>query len=127
MPGVVIVAAEVCYFVAGRTLLATGTGGGANGSIASHLGALWDIRDQWLVIARVVFGAHDPKTGACGSVVDAFADARLNHHTHVTGGVLATECGNALKSFFAHRRQAIRAERAAVAAAAQACSPEQPV
>ncbi|HEX7684972.1 MAG TPA: tRNA adenosine(34) deaminase TadA [Trinickia sp.] len=78
-------------------------------------------------LARVVFGAHDPKTGACGSVVDAFADARLNHHTHVTGGVLATECGNALKSFFAHRRQAIRAERAAVAAAAQACSPEQPV
>ena len=78
-------------------------------------------------IARVVFGAHDPKTGACGSVVDAFANRQLNHHTQVEGGVLATECGDALKSFFAHRRQAIRAERAAVAAAAQACVPEQPV
>jgi tRNA(adenine34) deaminase len=62
-------------------------------------------------IARVVFGARDPKTGACGSVVDAFADPRLNHHTRVEGGVLATECGNALKSFFAQRRQAIRAAR----------------
>ncbi len=62
-------------------------------------------------IARVVFGAHDPKTGACGSVVDAFADPRLNHHTRVEGGVLATECGNALKSFFSQRREAIRAAR----------------
>ncbi|PPK45059.1 tRNA-adenosine deaminase [Trinickia symbiotica] len=62
-------------------------------------------------IARVVFGAHDPKTGACGSVVDAFADPRLNHHTRVEGGVLASECGNALKSFFSQRRQAIRAAR----------------
>jgi len=78
-------------------------------------------------IARVVFGAHDPKTGACGSVVDAFANARLNHHTQVSGGVLATECGNTLKSFFADRRQAIRAERAAAAAQAQACLPQQPV
>lgn len=78
-------------------------------------------------IARVVFGAHDPKTGACGSVVDAFANRQLNHHTQVAGGVLATECGDALKSFFAHRRQAIRAERAAAAAGAQACLPEQPV
>ncbi|MGG1943353.1 tRNA adenosine(34) deaminase TadA [Trinickia sp. NRRL B-1857] len=78
-------------------------------------------------IARVVFGAHDPKTGACGSVVDAFANRQLNHHTEVAGGVLATECGDALKSFFAHRREAIRAERAAAAARAQACMPEQPV
>ena len=81
-------------------------------------------------IARVVFGAHDPKTGACGSVVDAFANPQLNHHTHVTGGVLETECGEALKSFFAHRRRTIRAERAAAAADAadaQACVPRQPV
>lgn len=78
-------------------------------------------------IARVVFGAHDPKTGACGSVVDAFANRQLNHHTQVEGGVLATECGDALKSFFAHRRQAIRAERAASVADAQACEPDQPV
>ncbi len=78
-------------------------------------------------LARVVFGAHDPKTGACGSVVDAFANSQLNHHTQVTGGVLATECGNTLKSFFADRRRAIRAERAAAAAQAQACVPQQPV
>lgn len=78
-------------------------------------------------IARVVFGAHDPKTGACGSVVDAFANRQLNHHTRVEGGILATECGDALKAFFAHRRQAIRAERAAAAADSQACQPSQPV
>ncbi|TCK94847.1 tRNA(adenine34) deaminase [Paraburkholderia sp. BL9I2N2] len=51
-------------------------------------------------IARVVFGARDPKTGACGSVVDAFANPQLNHHTTVIGGVLENECGAALKSFF---------------------------
>nr|WP_245964802.1 tRNA adenosine(34) deaminase TadA [Trinickia dinghuensis] len=78
-------------------------------------------------IARVVFGAHDPKTGACGSVVDAFANRQLNHHTEVEGGVLATECGDALKSFFADRRRTIRAERMAAAADAPACLPEQPV
>jgi tRNA(adenine34) deaminase len=78
-------------------------------------------------IARVVFGARDPKTGACGSVVDAFANPQLNHHTQVAGGVLATECGDALRAFFAHRRQAIRAERAAAAAQAQASLPEQPI
>jgi tRNA(adenine34) deaminase len=77
-------------------------------------------------IARVVFGTRDPKTGACGSVVDAFADPRLNHHTRVEGGVLATECGNALKSFFAQRRQAIRAARSGPGLADQirhACVP----
>lgn len=64
-------------------------------------------------IARVVFGARDPKTGACGSVVDAFANPQLNHHTTVTGGVLETECGASLKSFFAERRRASREARAA--------------
>jgi tRNA(adenine34) deaminase len=62
-------------------------------------------------IARVVFGAHDPKTGACGSVVDAFSIGNLNHHTTVTGGVLGDECANALRSFFAERRRAVRAAR----------------
>ncbi|KMQ80469.1 tRNA-specific adenosine-34 deaminase [Candidatus Burkholderia pumila] len=62
-------------------------------------------------IARVVFGATDPKTGACGSVVDAFANTQLNHHTSVTGGVLADECGYALKNFFAKRRRLAREER----------------
>ncbi|MCP3722975.1 tRNA adenosine(34) deaminase TadA [Paraburkholderia sp. CNPSo 3272] len=62
-------------------------------------------------IARVVFGAHDPKTGACGSVVDAFANEQLNHHTSVSGGVLADECGEALRAFFAERRRASREAR----------------
>jgi len=67
-------------------------------------------------IARVVFGARDPKTGACGSVVDAFANPQLNHHTTVVGGVLEDECGAALKSFFAERRRASREARAAARA-----------
>jgi tRNA(adenine34) deaminase len=55
-------------------------------------------------VARVVFGASDPKTGACGSVVDLFAEAKLNHHAEVEGGVLADECGRQLREFFARRR-----------------------
>lgn len=55
-------------------------------------------------IARVVFGAHDPKTGAAGSVVDLFAEGRLNHHAEITGGVRADECGTLLSGFFAARR-----------------------
>ena len=55
-------------------------------------------------IARVVFGARDPKTGVAGSVLDLFAEARLNHHAEITGGVRAEECGQLLSSFFAARR-----------------------
>jgi tRNA(adenine34) deaminase len=55
-------------------------------------------------IRRLVFGALDPKTGACGSVIDLFADPRLNHHTSVAGEVLAEECGALLSAFFAARR-----------------------
>lgn len=55
-------------------------------------------------IARVVFGASDPKTGAAGSVIDLFGEARLNHHAALVGGVLAAECGALLSSFFAARR-----------------------
>lgn len=55
-------------------------------------------------IARVVFGAPDPKTGASGSVINLFAESRLNHHTEVLGGVLAEECGVLLSSFFSARR-----------------------
>ncbi|OGS98495.1 MAG: tRNA-specific adenosine deaminase [Gallionellales bacterium RBG_16_56_9] len=61
-------------------------------------------------IARVVYGASDPKTGACGSVVDAFAEQRLNHHTEVSGGVLAEECGLMLSNFFALRRAQQKAQ-----------------
>ncbi len=64
-------------------------------------------------LARVVYGATDPKTGACGSVVDLFAQERLNHHTEVSGGVMADECGAMLKSFFAARRAAAAAARRA--------------
>ena len=55
-------------------------------------------------IARLVFGAADPKTGACGSVVDLMAEPRLNHHTEVIRGVMAEECGSLLSAFFAARR-----------------------
>jgi tRNA(adenine34) deaminase len=55
-------------------------------------------------IARVVYGARDLKTGVCGSVMDAFAESRLNHHTVVEGGLLAEECSARLSAFFARRR-----------------------
>jgi tRNA(adenine34) deaminase len=58
---------------------------------------------------RVVFGAPDPKTGAAGSVVDLFSNRQLNHHTQVLGGVLADECGQLLREFFAERRERFRA------------------
>ncbi|MCX7162586.1 MAG: tRNA adenosine(34) deaminase TadA [Betaproteobacteria bacterium] len=53
---------------------------------------------------RIVFGARDPKTGAAGSVIDLFAEARLNHHTAVVAGVRADECASLLSGFFAARR-----------------------
>jgi len=56
-------------------------------------------------IKRLIFGAADPKTGACGSVVDLFAEPRLNHHTTVRAGVLAEESGALLSRFFAERRE----------------------
>ncbi len=60
-------------------------------------------------IRRLVFGARDLKTGACGSVVDLMGEHRLNHHTTVTGGVLEDECGRVLSEFFGRRRQAAKA------------------
>lgn len=65
-------------------------------------------------LAKVVFGAADPKTGACGSVVNLFEQEQLNHHTEIEGGVLADECGAMLKQFFAARRAALAAARRAV-------------
>jgi tRNA(adenine34) deaminase len=61
-------------------------------------------------LARVVYGATDSKTGACGSVLNLFAEKKLNHQTELEGGVLAEECGNILSSFFAERRQQSRSE-----------------
>jgi tRNA(adenine34) deaminase len=59
-------------------------------------------------LARVVFGAADPKTGAAGSVLDLFAEPRLNHRTQVQGGVRAAECSAVLQEFFRQRRDAAR-------------------
>ena len=56
-------------------------------------------------MARLVFGASDPKTGAAGSVMNVFAETRLNHHTEASGGVMAQECGTLLSNFFVARRQ----------------------
>ena len=55
-------------------------------------------------VARIVYGAADPKTGACGSIVDLPGLATFNHHGRFEGGVLAEECGGILKRFFAQRR-----------------------
>ena len=62
-------------------------------------------------LKRVVFGATDPKTGAAGSVLNLFAEPRLNHHTELVGGVMAEACGQLLRDFFAQRRQLQRAAR----------------
>jgi tRNA(adenine34) deaminase len=59
-------------------------------------------------IARLVFGAADPKTGACGSVVNLFSEASLNHHATVVPGVMAAECGARLSAFFSQRRRAVK-------------------
>ena len=56
-------------------------------------------------IARLVFGANDPKTGACGSVVNLMTEAKLNHHTAMISGMLAAECGTVLTQFFSARRK----------------------
>jgi tRNA(adenine34) deaminase len=66
---------------------------------AMCVGAMFHAR-----IARVVFGASDPKTGTAGSTINLFNEKRLNHHTIVEGGVLAAECGTLLSTFFASRR-----------------------
>jgi tRNA(adenine34) deaminase len=64
-------------------------------------------------VKRVVYGAADPKTGVAGSVMDLFADPRLNHHTAVQGGVLADASAQLLRGFFAERRAVKQAERQA--------------
>lgn len=64
------------------------------------IGAIFHAR-----IDRVVYGASDPKTGACGSIINLPENGRLNHHAEVVGGVLATECGQLLSDFFAERRK----------------------
>lgn len=56
-------------------------------------------------IARLVYGASDPKTGCCGSVINLMAESKLNHHCSVISGILAPDCGTLLSNFFRERRQ----------------------
>jgi tRNA(adenine34) deaminase len=81
------------YRLAGATLYVTLE------PCAMCIGAMFHAR-----IAKVLFGASDPKTGAAGSVIDLFAERKLNHHASVEGGVLAQESGELLRTFFASRR-----------------------
>lgn len=64
-------------------------------------------------IGRLVFGTRDPKAGACGSLMDICRDARLNHRIEVVEGVLQDRCSAVLTAFFAARRDAQSARRAA--------------
>ncbi|MGH8703835.1 MAG: tRNA adenosine(34) deaminase TadA [Burkholderiales bacterium] len=81
------------YRLAGATLYVTLE------PCAMCIGAMFHAR-----IARVVFGASDPKTGAAGSVINLFSEPGLNHHATVEGGLLSEECGAPLKDFFAAKR-----------------------
>ena len=56
-------------------------------------------------VSRVVYGAADPKTGACGSVIAVQDNKQINHHTAIVSGVLKTECGQLLRRFFQERRK----------------------
>ncbi len=69
------------------------------------VGALFHAR-----IARVVYGARDPKTGAAGRGLHLVDEARLNHHARILTGVLAEECGQTLSDFFARRRREQKAQ-----------------
>ena len=57
-------------------------------------------------LGRLVYGAADPKAGACGSVLDVIGERRLNHRVAVTRGVLEPECGELLRAFFRKKRKA---------------------
>ena len=81
------------YRLAGATLYVTLE------PCAMCIGAIFHAR-----IARVVFGAPDPKTGAAGSVTNLFAEPKLNHHAVVESGLLAQESADLLRTFFAERR-----------------------
>ena len=56
-------------------------------------------------VARLVYGAADPKAGACGSVLNVIHEPRLNHRVQLTAGVLAEECGQLLREFFQRKRR----------------------
>jgi len=56
-------------------------------------------------IDRLVYGATDPKAGACGTLFNIVQDSRLNHRVEIVSGILAAECAETLRSFFAKRRE----------------------
>ena len=56
-------------------------------------------------LGRLVYGARDPKAGACGSVLDVIHEPSLNHRVEITAGVLAEECGGLLREFFMRKRR----------------------
>ena len=56
-------------------------------------------------IPRLVIGATDPKTGACGSILNIVQEKKLNHRVDITRGILEKECSNMLKDFFKKLRQ----------------------
>jgi len=58
-------------------------------------------------VGRMVYGATDPKAGACGSVLDVIHEPRLNHRVELSNGVMAEECGALLKSFFQAKRKKV--------------------
>jgi tRNA(adenine34) deaminase len=58
-------------------------------------------------LGRLVYGATDPKAGACGSVLDVIHEPRLNHRVEVMNGMLAEECGALLKAFFRRKRRQV--------------------
>ncbi len=62
-------------------------------------------------VARVVYGAMEYKTGAAGSIVNLFAEPKLNFHAQIEGGVLAEECGKLVSDFFAERRRQSKQEQ----------------
>lgn len=64
-------------------------------------------------VGRLVYGADDPKAGACGSVLDVVGERRLNHRADVTRGILADECGEVLREFFRLKRRRADEARAA--------------
>lgn len=63
-------------------------------------------------VGRVIYGATDPKAGACDTLYQIPTDPRLNHEVRVIGGVLADECGNLLREFFRRKREAKKNQRA---------------
>jgi len=62
-------------------------------------------------LSRVIFGASDPKIGACGSVLNLFDQEEFNHHTELIAGILAKECGAILRDFFIELRQIKKRKR----------------